>query len=233
MADLAPKVAEVRTKFLSKYNGSILDDTYHAKDVEWVKSSDAFIRNALRAYKTGGDVNKAVDLINEIFLFRNKYKLNDIKKEDLDQELRELDGVYYNGVDKKGHKLIHFRVSRQKNGYKIKETKQYIAYHFNLHYMEKPEEQIVPFFDMTDASVSNMDLELSKFIIHCVSSDFPNLGAYNLMFRMGVALEAVWTIIKGWLDADQAKRTYMVTRKNVQEYIAEDQLLPHMIKKDK
>lgn len=46
-------------------------------------------------------------------------------------------------------------------------------------------------------------------------------------------VSAVWTIIKGWLDADQAKRTYMVSRKNVQDYIAEDQLLPHMIKKDK
>jgi len=29
----------------------------------------------------------------------------DIKRDDLDQELRELDGVYYNGLDKKGHKI--------------------------------------------------------------------------------------------------------------------------------
>lgn len=233
MADLAPKVAEVRTKFLSKYNGSILDDTYHAKDVEWVKTSDAFIRNILKAHKTGGDVNKAVDLVNDIFLFRNKYKLNDIKRDDLDQELRELDGVYYNGLDKKGHKILHFRVCRQKNGYKLKEGKQYIAFYMNQHYMQSPEDQVVDIFDMTDASVSNMDLEMSKFIIQCQSTYFPNMTAYSLMFRMGVALEAVWTIIKGWLDADQAKRTYMVSRKNVQDYIAEDQLLPHMIKKDK
>lgn len=52
--------------------------------------------------------------------------------------------------------VVHFRVCKQKNGHKLKETKQYIAYYLNQHYRESPEEQLITFFDMTDAVVSNM-----------------------------------------------------------------------------
>ena len=52
------------------------------------------------------------------------------------------------------------------------------------------------------------------------------------MFKMGVALEAVWKIIKGWLDAEQSKKTYFVKRANIQEYIDAEQLEAHMIRDD-
>ena len=61
------------------FTGSILDDTFDERDVNWVKSSDPLIRCCLKAHKTGGDVNKATDLLNDILLFRAKYKLNGIK----------------------------------------------------------------------------------------------------------------------------------------------------------
>lgn len=53
------------------------------------------------------------------------------------------------------------------------------------------------------------------------------------MFKMGVALETVWKIIKGWLDAEQSKKTYFVKRTNIQEYIDASELEPHMIKEEK
>lgn len=233
MENLQPKVKEVREKFLSKYNGNILDDTYDERDVEWVKKNDTIIRCSLAAYKSSGDVIKAVDLLNEMLLFRAKFKLNDVKLSDLDAEIVSLGGVFFHGKDKNGHKVLHFRVSKQKSGYKIKEGKLFIAYHLNKHFIESPEDQIVPLFDMSDAGVSNMDMDTSKFIIACLGVYFPNIGAYSIMFKMGFALEAIWTIIKGFLDPDQSKRTFFASRKNIQEYIASDQLLPHMIKTDK
>lgn len=68
----------LREKFccLSLMIGSILDDTYDERDVEWVKKSDAFVENVLKAHKCKGDIKKAADLMNEILLFRAKYNLN-------------------------------------------------------------------------------------------------------------------------------------------------------------
>ena len=56
--------------------GNILDDTYDERDVEWVKSCDQFVINVVKSTKANGDVEKSVDLINEVLQFRAKYKLN-------------------------------------------------------------------------------------------------------------------------------------------------------------
>jgi len=227
------KISQVRERFLKKYNGNILDDTYDERDVTWIKTSDALIRNALRAFRTNGDVEKSVDLLNEVLLFRAKYKLNDLKESDLNPELRALNGIFFHGKDKDGHPVLHFQGCKQKRGQLLEETRQYIAFKFNEHYMATPEQEIVALFDMTDAGVANLDLDTSKFVIACASTYFPRVSSYVLMFRMGVALEAVWMIIKQWLDADQAKNTHFCKRKDIQKYIEKDQLLPHMLKDEK
>jgi hypothetical protein len=227
------KVAQVREKFLKKYNGSILDDTYDERDVKWVKSCDPFIRAVLKSFKTGGNVDKAVDLINDVLLFRAKMKLNDFKESDIHQELRDLNGIIFHGKDKEGRKVLHFQVKKQKKGHLLEETKRSIAFHFNQHYVISPDEPIVTLFDMTDAGVGNMDLDISKFIIQCSATYFPNIAAKNLMFKMSPVLEAVWTIIKAFMDSEQTKNTIFVSKKNIQEHIDKDQLLPHMIKEAK
>ena len=60
-----------------------------------------------------------------------------------------------------------------------------------------------------------------------------SLSGLSLMFKMGVAMEALWKIIKGWLDAEQSKKTFFVKRANIQEYIDESELEAHMIKEEK
>ena len=59
------------------------------------------------------------------------------------------------------------------------------------------------------------------------------IAGLSLMFKMGVAMEALWKIIKGWLDAEQSKKTYFVKRANIQEYIDESHLEPHMVREEK
>ena len=53
------------------------------------------------------------------------------------------------------------------------------------------------------------------------------------MFKMGTALEAIWMIIKGWLDAEQSKKTYFVKGATIQTYIDASELEPHMRRDDK
>lgn len=233
MADLGAKVTELRQAFLSKYDGSILDDTYDERDVERVKKNDGFMRAVLRSFKCSGDIKKGCDLLNDVLLFRVKYKLNDLKESDLHPELLEKKGVYFHGKDKQGNRILQFRVSQQKKGHLISEGKSYIAYHMEQHYKDHPEEPVAFLFDFVDAGISNMDMDITKFIIHCASTYFPHLASINIMFKMGTALEVIWKIIKGFLDADQSKKTHFATRKNITDYIDEDQLLPHQKKEEK
>lgn len=233
MANVDAKVPELREKFLKKYEGSILDDTFDERDVEEIKTTDALLRNALRAFKSGGDVNKATDLLNEVLEFRAKMKLRDMKDSDLNAELKEKNGIYFHGTDNEGRKIVHFRVCKQKKGHLVAEARPYLSYFLYQHYKENPEQQVVFLFDFVDAGVSNMDMDVTKYIIKSANTYFPNIAAYNLMFKMGIALEAIWKIIQTFLDADMKKKTYFVSRKDVQKYVPAEQLMAHMIKEDK
>lgn len=230
MADVDAKIPELRKQFQDKYSGSILDDTYDERDVKMVKKNDQLCRNVLTAYRTQGDLKKSVDLLNDVLLFRAKMGLNDLKESDLNSEVAGIGGVYFKGTDKNGVDLLHFKVGKQKKGHLVKEGQQFIAFHLNKHYMEKPTEKVVLLFDFAGAGVSNMDLDVTKFIVQCTSMYFPSIYCYSLMFKMGLTLEAVWKVIKGFLDAEQAKKTYFVKRSDIQTYINPDQLEPHMLK---
>lgn len=56
--------------------GSILDDTYDERDVSWVKEDDGLLKSVLDCFRASGDVKKGCDTLNEILLFRAKFKLN-------------------------------------------------------------------------------------------------------------------------------------------------------------
>ena len=55
-----------------------MDDTYDERDVDWVKQDDGFVRAVLASHKVHGDVNKAVDSLNVVLLFRAKWQVNGI-----------------------------------------------------------------------------------------------------------------------------------------------------------
>lgn len=231
--DVQPKVAAVRERFLTKFSGNVLDDTYDSADVNWVKSCDGFIRCVLRTFRTGGDVDKSVALIDEILRFRAKLRLSSLTEADLNQTLLKLNAIFFHGKDKSGYDVMYLRLCMVKKGqFPLDDIKQFLAYFMNKHYMADPERPTVTLFDCTDAGVSNMDVDVSRFVVACNSTYFPELAAYGLLFKMGRALEVVWAIIKTFMNADQTANTHVVSRKNVQNYIPADQLLPHMIKAD-
>lgn len=61
-------------------SGSILDDTYDERDVEYVKTNDGFMRSVLGSFRCKNDVAKGVDMLNDILLFRARMKLNGMQK---------------------------------------------------------------------------------------------------------------------------------------------------------
>jgi len=228
---LQPKVGPVREKFLSKYNGNILDDTYDAADVTWVKSCDPFVRCVLRHSRTGGQVDKCVDLIDEVLKFRAKWKLSSLKETDLNQMVVKKQAMYVKGSDKQGRKVMYFNAGAVKKGeLPHDDLKQFIAWTTNNHYQQNPEDTLAFVFDCSESTISTMDVEISKFIITCNGTYFPEIGAYALMFKMPAALEVVWKVIKTFMNSDQTASTHLVSRKDIQKYISVDQLPSHMIK---
>jgi len=230
MTDYSALVPEVRQKFLKKYDGSVLDDTYDERDVEWVTEDDRLIKTVIGSFKAKGDVNKAVDLLNDMLLFRAKWEVNDLTKDNIHDYYSESGAMFYQGHDKAGRPILNIVVKSGKRGHLIEDSKKWVAYNLNLQYRKDPSQPITLLYDFLGAGVSNWDIESSKFFAKALNTYFPNVMGCALFFKMSKPLEVVWKTISPFVDEHQSKNTHFCKRSNIQKYVEIDQLLPHMVK---
>ena len=99
--------------------------------------------------------------------------------------------------------LVHFLIRALNKGHDDNEAiKRFITYHLEQHIREFPGQKIVLFFDMSDASISNLvnlfpgvslirfslfkDYSLVKFIIACAQILYPGLVGTELWSILGI-----------------------------------------------
>ena len=71
---------------------------------------------------------------------------------------------------------VYFQVkAHKKDSERVHLNYQFIAWWLEKHQKKHPEEQIVVLFDMTDAGLSNVDIDLLKFQISCFTTYFPHI----------------------------------------------------------
>merc|ERR1712121_46199 len=109
-ADVADKVPELRQKFLDKFKDKIEKGAFDARDVERVQTDDAYCRCFLRTLKSRGNVDKALDVIDNAFKFRKEWGINDLTLSSFPAEILDRNAVYYKNVDKDGRKICYLNV---------------------------------------------------------------------------------------------------------------------------
>lgn len=70
-------------------------------------------------------------------------------------------------------------------------------------------------FDMTDFSMANMDYAPVKFMIKCFEANYPESLGTVLVYKAPWIFNAIWNIIRGWLDPVVAGKVHFA--KNVDE----------------
>ena len=71
---------------------------------------------------------------------------------------------------------MHFSVkTHKKDNHPFNQIARFIAYFFEKNYTFSLNSPIVLLFDMTDAGYSNVDLEMTKFVVNCLKSYYPGL----------------------------------------------------------
>ncbi|KAF1956549.1 CRAL/TRIO domain-containing protein [Byssothecium circinans] len=81
-------------------------------------------------------------------------------------------------------------------------------------------------FDMTDFSMANMDYTPVKFMIKCFEANYPESLGTVLVYKAPWIFNAIWNIIRGWLDPVVAGKVHFV--KNVDElekYVPRSQII--------
>ncbi|XP_064637399.1 motile sperm domain-containing protein 2-like [Lineus longissimus] len=227
MAEYFVKVPDLRKRFREKYRDKIAQGLYDAEDLARLEDNDTYVELFLQSEK--GNIDSATSMIDGAFVWRKSIGVNGLSSTSFPREVHEKGAIYFHNHDKDGNEILYFRIKdHKKDPTKLLLLQKYVAYLLEQYFMENMGSQIVVMFDMTDAGLSNMDLDLIKFIITCFTTYYPNYLAYLLVYDMPWVLNAVWKIIKTWLSEESSKKVIFVKKGDIQEYIDKDQLLEHM-----
>ncbi|XP_074651496.1 motile sperm domain-containing protein 2-like isoform X2 [Tubulanus polymorphus] len=227
MADQKDKYDELRTLFQEKYADKITQGAYDERDINRLNTNDSYAGCFINALRT--DVEEAAKIVNGSFSWRKEIGVNDLNENSFPQEAHEKGAIYYHNHDKDGNDILYFRIKdHKKDSSTLLLLQKYVAFMLERYFQANIGKRIVVLFDMAEAGLTNMDLDLVKYIITCFTSYYPSFLAYILIYDMPWVLNTAWKIIKAWLSEEAKKKVIFVKKNEIQEYIDRDQLWEHM-----
>ncbi|KAF3005034.1 hypothetical protein E8E13_009124 [Curvularia kusanoi] len=135
---------------------------------------------------------------------------------------------YLHGLDNAGRPMCFVRARLHKAGEQTEESlERYTVYTIETArlLLRPPIDTATVVFDMTDFSMANMDYTPVKFMIKCFEANYPESLGTVLVYKAPWVFNAVWSIVRGWLDPVVAGKVSFV--KNVDElskFVPRDQI---------
>lgn len=201
---------------------------YNKHDIERLKKEDYAVS---RYFKE--DTASTISAIKGVLEWRKNYNLSDLKEEDFPEEYRKSEVFVTHGKDVEGNLMVYIRVKLFKKGeFPIEDVKKYLAFLLDRVDRETRGDGWSLCFDCTDAGISNVDMELLKFVVQALTNYFVENCRYVLIYEMPWILSGIWKIVKGWLPQEQRDAVKFAAKKEMSSFVQDAQLPPYM-KEDK
>ncbi|XP_011697966.1 PREDICTED: motile sperm domain-containing protein 2-like [Wasmannia auropunctata] len=226
METQARMIAELRERFFKKLDDEGPPDSrgFHPADIARIKNSDNWLKRFLDHNEN--NEQEAFNMLWESCTWRRKFGTNDITEDNLRRDYLEEGVVFGFSKDKDGKKLFIIKSKLHVKGVKdFSELQRCIVYWFERLEREGNGNQISLFFDMAEAGLSNMDMELTKYLIGLFKSYYPNFLNYIIIFEMAWVLNAAFKIIKSWLPAKAVPKIKFVNKTTIKDYVNLDDAL--------
>lgn len=193
---------------------------YNKHDIERLKKEDYAVT---RYFKQ--DTESTIEAIKGVLEWRKNYDLSDLKEEDFPEEYRTTDVFVKHGHDVDNNIMIYIRVKLFKKGeHPIEDVKKYLAFLLDRVDRETRGDGWALCFDCTDAGLSNVDMELLKFVTQALTNYFVENCRYVLIYEMPWILTSIWKIVKAWLPEEQKEAVKFATKKDMSNFIEDKQL---------
>ncbi|CAB1328843.1 unnamed protein product [Coregonus sp. 'balchen'] len=153
--DIEKKILETRQKFKNEYIQGQESDKYDSRDVDRLQKDDALVEAYLtwRLYS----VDDALKMIDDSFLWRKEFGLNDLTESSIPKWMFETGAVFLHGYDKEGNKLFWFKVKlHTKDAKTSMDKKKYVAFWLERYAKREPGMPLTVVFDMADSGISNI-----------------------------------------------------------------------------
>lgn len=193
---------------------------YNKLDIERLKKEDYAVS---RYFKE--DVQTTVNNIKSVLEWRNNYNLSDLKEDDFPEEFRTSGVFVTHGRDVENNVMVYIRVKLFKKGeHPIDDVKKYLAFLLDRVDRETKGDGWSLCFECTDAGVSNVDMELLRFVVQALTCYFVENCRYVLIHEMPWILSTVWRVVKSWLPQEQRDLVKFASKKEMSQFVKSDQL---------
>ncbi|CAH1774776.1 unnamed protein product [Owenia fusiformis] len=202
---------------------------YNLKDLERVKTDDQWLKQFLT--HQDNDLEKSCSMVDKVLKWRKNYEVGELKKDDFPDDLhkRADEGLYVKNEDKSGNMIFYFKVNtHKKEPARLELVKKFIAFQLDETAKANPDEKFVLVFDLYKSTPAHIDNDLTKFVLSTVAQYMPNFIAYVVLYDMAAILVPIWKIIQAWMSNDISKHIKVVKKKEIKNYIDEDNLWDHM-----
>ncbi|KAF7385774.1 motile sperm domain-containing protein 2-like [Vespula maculifrons] len=228
METRAELIVEIREKFFKKLEEEGPSDPrgFHPADIDRIKYNDDWLKRFLEHNEN--DLQESLSMLWESCTWRRKVGANDISEDNVKKDYLEEGVIFSYGKDKDGKTLFIVRSKLHVKGAKdFGELQRCIIYWFERLEREGNGNQISIFFDMAETGLSNMDMELTKYLIGLFKSYYPNFLNYIIIFEMPWVLNAAFKIIKSWLPAKAIPKIKFVNKSNLKDFVDPNDILKY------
>lgn len=216
-------ITDVRNLFESKLKDCATPPDFYPQDLEKVKDEKYLERVLLHSEK---DVKQAADMLWDICTWRKSVGANDINESNIRMDyVRE--GVFFpRGRDVDGCLILIFKAKMHVKGQRdYDELKKIMIYWFDRVEREENGKKITMFFDMEGSGLSNMDMELIKYLITLFKLYYPFFLNYIVIYQMPWVLSAAFKVVKTLLPAKAVEKMKFVSKDTLKEVVSPDQAL--------
>ncbi|PAA87891.1 hypothetical protein BOX15_Mlig001845g2 [Macrostomum lignano] len=222
-------IKEFRKAFSERYSGLVASGEFAATDYDRLMSDDAYC-NCFAGAARAGNLEARLQLAEACLRWRCQDQISGLTEADFPLEALQKGSVFFHSEDREGHPILYFRIqdSGKTSPDELLQIRQFIGWLLDSRHRRQPEQKVSLLFDMTNAGVANLNLDLVRFVVRAFQVYYPGLLGYLFVYEMPWVLTAAWKVIRSWLDKEAQKRIIFLKRSNVQEYIAPDKLWVHM-----
>ncbi|GIY28184.1 motile sperm domain-containing protein 2 [Caerostris extrusa] len=192
---------QLRNTFLDNLNSNGNYDDYEEADIERIRTDDKYCNRFILHKK--GKFEEALEMVDEALRWRKSFGVK----------------------DKEGNPIIMILVRYHKKAPEFaKELRRFVIYWVELMEEQTKGGQMTVIMSCVGAGLSNLDLDLIKFLITLFRSYYPDSLAHILIYEMPWILHPAWKIIKAWLPEDFVDKIKFIKKDSIQDYVSADNL---------
>ncbi|XP_055946675.1 motile sperm domain-containing protein 2-like isoform X2 [Argiope bruennichi] len=214
---------QLRNTFLENLNSNGNYDDYEECDLERIRNDDKYCNRFILHKK--GNLSEALEMADEALRWRKSFGVKDVNMGVLPLEFFQAKAVFPYNKDKEGNPIIMILVRYHKKAPDFaKELRRFVIYWVEEMEAQTKGGQMSVIMSCAGAGLSNLDLDLIKFLITLFRSYYPNSLAHILIFEMPWILQPAWKIIKAWLPEDFVDKIVFVNKTSIQDFVTADNL---------